>query len=66
MVVGIQMPHWTARRRRADLHKVGGELMDLKTILLAGFPKQMEALKHDTGLTEETDRMIREAVQNCH
>ena len=66
MVVGMQMPHWTARRRRADPHKVGGELMGLQKILLAGCSKQIEALKHDAGLTEETDRMIREAVQNCH
>jgi hypothetical protein len=47
VVVGMQMAHWTARRRRADPHKVGGELMGLKKILLADCSTQIEASKHD-------------------
>jgi hypothetical protein len=66
VVVGTQKPHWTARRRRAGRHTVGGELMGLKKTQSADGSRQSETQKHDAGLTEETDRMIREAVQNCH
>jgi tRNA G18 (ribose-2'-O)-methylase SpoU len=66
VVVGTRKPHWTARQRKAGRHTVGGESKGLKKTLLAGCPRAIEAQKHDAGLTEETDRMIREAVQNCH
>jgi hypothetical protein len=66
VVVGTQMPQWIARRRKAGRHTVGGESMGLKKSRSVGCSEQIEAQKHDAGLTEETDRMIREAVQNCH
>jgi hypothetical protein len=62
MVVGTQMPHWNVRLTRDERHTVGAELTGLIEDVLAGCSEQNEAQKHD----EETDRLIREAVQNCH
>jgi len=65
-VVGTPMPHWNVRRRRAGRRTVGGELMGLEKTQLASCSEPIEARKYDAGMTEETDKMIREAVQNCH
>jgi hypothetical protein len=62
MVVGTQMPQWGARQMRDGRYTVRVKLLGLENYLLAGYSEQNEARKHD----EETDRMIREAVQNCH
>jgi hypothetical protein len=45
---------------------MGEESKDLKKPLLAGYSQQIGARKNDAGLTEETDKMIREAEQSCH
>jgi len=66
VVVGMQMPHWTAQRKGAGLHMAGGESMGLKKTLLADCSEKIRAQNHDAGLNEETDRMTQEAVQNCH
>jgi hypothetical protein len=50
----------------ADQDMVGGESVGLKKSLLADFWKQIGTRNHDAGLTEETNKMIQEAVQNCH
>jgi hypothetical protein len=43
-----------------------GESMGLAKRLLADYSQQIGVQKHDAGLTEETDKMIREVVQSCH
>ena len=49
----------------ADRH-MGEESKGLKKPLLADYSQQIGARKNDAGLTEETDKMIREAEQSCH
>jgi hypothetical protein len=61
----IQRRHLTVLLRLGDPCIVGGEWMGLKEDTLADC-SCCEAVKNNAGLTEETDKKIQEAVQNCH
>lgn len=61
----IQMRHLTAWLMLGDRCIVDGELMGLNANLLAEC-SHFRAVKNNAGSTEETDKKIPEAVQNCH
>ena len=43
-----------------------GESMGLEQNLLAEGSALRQSIKSEAGLTEETDKKIQEALQNCH
>ena len=59
-----QMRHLIVLLRLGEQCIVGGGWMGLRDAL-AECP-EFEAVRDNAGLTEETDKKIQEAVQNCH